>query len=260
MPAVRRPDHRPGSRACRAEGKTKKAAEHHADVVGWTLIADKLAPDGIPGELLAQALKPINDALAQSAADTGWQAVTIDAEMAIRTGGRPYALLSESEQWRTDAMLTIAIAQLLGIKLALFDRFDVLDLDGRGEALGWFDVLAAPKFPRQRRRDGRLGGVNRLLGGPLDWILGRRLVAVDHDAALRARRVGFVFLTRDRRRIPPEKGNAMNKSKHTTKSGPGRRHVEGTYRGGRNKSALPSQYPGAKLARKAARQQLTKRG
>ncbi len=41
-------------------------------------------------------------------------------------------------------------------------------------------------------------------------------------------------------------------SKHTAKSGPGRRHVEGTYRGSkRNKGWLPNGFPGAKLARKA---------
>lgn len=129
-------------KAAESDSKTKKAAEHHADVRGWDLIADALAPDGIPGELLAKALKPVNDMLAQSAADTGWAQVTIDADMAIRAGGRPYALLSESEQWRTDAMLTAAIAQLSGVKLAMFDRFDVLDLEGRAEALGWFDVMA----------------------------------------------------------------------------------------------------------------------
>lgn len=130
-------------REAKAAGeKTAKAAGYHADVVAWTLIADALAPDGIPGELLAKALKPMNDVLAQSAADTGWSPVTIDADMQIRFGGRLYGLLSESEKWRADAMLTAAIANLSGLKLMLLDRLDVLDLPGRGEAIGWLDVLA----------------------------------------------------------------------------------------------------------------------
>ncbi len=129
-------------KADEAEGKNKKAAEYHADVQAWDLIANALAPDGIPGELLAGAMKPVNALLAQSAADTGWMPVTIDAEMTIRAGGRPYALISESEKWRADAMLTAAIANLSGLKLALFDRFDVLDLPARSEALGWFSTMA----------------------------------------------------------------------------------------------------------------------
>lgn len=42
------------------------------------------------------------------------------------------------------------------------------------------------------------------------------------------------------------------RSKHTTKFGPGRRHVEGTWRGSkRDKTWLPTGFPDAKLARKA---------
>lgn len=125
-----------------AERKTADAGRHHADVVAWDLIAAALAPDGIPGELLAQALDPINKLLAQSAADTGWLPVTIDADMAIRYGTRPIALCSESEVWRIDAMLTAAIAVLSGLKLALLDRFDVLDIPARRQAIDWFDTMA----------------------------------------------------------------------------------------------------------------------
>ncbi len=126
-----------------ADEKTSKAAGYHADVVAWSIIADAMAPDGIPGELLSQALKPINDLLAQAAADTGWNPVTIDAEMSVRFGGRLYVLLSESEQWRADAMLTYAIAVISGVKLMLLDRLDVLDIPGRGRALGWLGTIAA---------------------------------------------------------------------------------------------------------------------
>lgn len=125
-----------------ADKKTKDAAQHHADCDAWTLIADALAPDGIPSELLAQALGPINKALAQSAADTGWMAVTIDADMEIRADGRPYNLCSESEQWRIDAMLAASIALLSGVKLILLDRLDVLDLPARKQAIGWLGVMA----------------------------------------------------------------------------------------------------------------------
>ncbi len=130
-----------------ADKKTKDAEQHHADVEAWTLIGDALAPDGIPGDMLAEALGPINARLAQAAADTGWRAVRIDADMGITTAngsgaGRIYSLLSESEKWRVDAMLAEAIAFLSGLKLLVLDRFDVLDAQGRVDALEWLDILA----------------------------------------------------------------------------------------------------------------------
>jgi energy-coupling factor transporter ATP-binding protein EcfA2 len=125
-----------------ADAKTKGAAKHADDVAAWDVLGDALAPDGIPAEILSEALGPINERLAQSAADTTWATPSIGADMAITAGGREYRLLSESEKWRTDAMLAEAVASLSGMRLLVLDRFDVLDLQGRADALGWFDVLA----------------------------------------------------------------------------------------------------------------------
>lgn len=125
-----------------ADAKTAQAAKHHADVEAWDRIAAALAPDGIPAELLAAALGPINQRLEQSSQDAQWWQVRISDDMAITYGGRPYALISESEQWRTDAMLAEAIASQSGHRLLLLDRFDVLDLQGRADLIAWLDVLA----------------------------------------------------------------------------------------------------------------------
>ena len=125
-----------------ADKRTADALRHHIDVQQWEAIADALAPNGIPGEILAEALGPINERLRQSAADTGWPVVQIGADMGITAGGRSVRLLSESERWRADAVLAEAIAHLSGVRLLVLDRFDVLDLPGRGQALGWLDVLA----------------------------------------------------------------------------------------------------------------------
>lgn len=127
-----------------AVAKTKEAAQHHADVQAWDAIGDALAPDGIPGEILGEALGPINDRLSQSALDTEWPRVEITADMQIRTGlhERPYSLLSESEQWRCDAMIAEAVSHISKVGLLVLDRFDVLDLQGRSQLLGWLDLLA----------------------------------------------------------------------------------------------------------------------
>ena len=126
-----------------ATKRGEQARQHHTDVAAWTLIADALSPDGIPAELLASALEPINARLRASAHATAWMQAEITADVTITADGRPYRLLSESEQWRTDAMIGEAIAQLSGWRLLLLDRVDVLDLPSRGDLLGWLDDLAA---------------------------------------------------------------------------------------------------------------------
>lgn len=125
-----------------AERKTEDAAKHHADVAAWEAIAKALAPNGIPGEILSAALDPLNNRLGQSATDAQWASVVVQADMSIESAGRPYAMLSESEKWRTDAMLAEAISFLSGCHLLVLDRFDVLDLTGRADLIEWLDILA----------------------------------------------------------------------------------------------------------------------
>lgn len=138
-------------RAAEADDKTAKAAALHADVQAWEAIADALAPDGIPGEMLAEALGPINARLIASAEVAEWIPVQIGTDMAIDqvpnagrpvSTSRPYALLSESEKWRADAMIAEAISHLSDVRLLVLDRFDVLDLKGREDLLYWIDALA----------------------------------------------------------------------------------------------------------------------
>lgn len=126
-----------------ASENTKKAAAHHADVMAWLAIADALAPDGIPAEMLASALDPINERLTDAAGMAEWADVTITRDMDILAAGRPYALLSESEKWRADAMIGAAIAELSGLRMLALDRFDVLDAKGREDLIYWLDAMAA---------------------------------------------------------------------------------------------------------------------
>jgi hypothetical protein len=130
------------SYAAEAGKKTAAAATHHADVQAWALIADALAPDGIPGEILADALRPVNDLLHDYAKLAGWARVQIDRDMAITADGRAYVLLSESEKWRVDCLIGLVAANLSTLKLVLLDRFDVLDMAGRKDMIALLDELA----------------------------------------------------------------------------------------------------------------------
>ncbi len=127
--------------AASADERTQKAAGHHADVIEWEKIASALAPDGLPAELLADALKPVNALLQAYAVMTGWRQPRIDPDMCIRADGRPYALHSESEKWRIDAMISAAIASMSDIRIIMLDRVDVLEPAQRPMLIAWLNEL-----------------------------------------------------------------------------------------------------------------------
>ena len=129
--------------AAGAAERTENAARYHGEVLAWLAIGDALSPDGIPGEILAEALQPFNDKLAELAELAGWHVPAIGADMGITWAGRQYRLLSESERWRVDALLGAALAEVSDLRCLILDRFDCLDLPGRGDALGLVDALAA---------------------------------------------------------------------------------------------------------------------
>ena len=114
---------------------TAKATAAHEDVKAWLAAGDALAPDGIPGELLADALAPVNQSIAVLSGMCGWNKAVVEADMSITYGGRLYGLCSESEKWRADALIALAIAQISGLRMVLLDRFDVLDSDSRKQLL-----------------------------------------------------------------------------------------------------------------------------
>lgn len=123
----------------------QKAAKHHAEVMGWLAAAEALAPDGIPGEILATALTPVNDALSVLSRLSGWKKVEISADMEITCGGRLYGLMSESAKWRADTLLALVIAQISELRMVILDRFDVLDLPGRSQLLNMLVELGNMK-------------------------------------------------------------------------------------------------------------------
>lgn len=126
---------------------TTTARKHHDDIVGWTKVAEQFAPDGIPAQILAKALKPINSLLREAASETDWFQVTIGHDMSIKANGRLYTLLSESERWMVDAHIAEVIGQLSGLRIMVLDRFDVLDINHRPELIYWLsDLCAHGKF------------------------------------------------------------------------------------------------------------------
>lgn len=112
--------------------KNENATKAHAEIKQWLALGDGLAPDGIPSELLADALAPFNQSLAVLARLSGWRSAAIGADMQLRYGERLYGLCSVSEKWRCNALIAFAIAQMSTLKMVVLDGFDVLDLKSRG--------------------------------------------------------------------------------------------------------------------------------
>lgn len=129
-------------RVAAVEETARKAAALHDDIVAWEAIADALAPNGIPADLLREALTPMNERLTALAELSEWADVTITPEMEVLANGRAYALLSESERWRADAHIAAAISHFSGLKLLVLDRADVLVGPERDRLLYWLDDLA----------------------------------------------------------------------------------------------------------------------
>ena len=112
------------------------ATAKHAEVLAWLAIAKELEPTGIPGQMLQKALSPVNTALETMARLTGWSLPKVEEDMRLTYGGRDYGLCSESAKWRFDAMISLVIAQLSGLKFLVLDRLDVLALPHRPKLAG----------------------------------------------------------------------------------------------------------------------------
>jgi hypothetical protein len=125
-----------------AKDKTASAAAKAIDAAAWDQIAGALEPSGIPSEMLAASLKPINDRLTSSAQDTDWPLVQITGDIDITIAGRAYRLASASEQWRADAMLAEAVSHLSGAGLLLLDAADILEPSERPALIEWLHFLA----------------------------------------------------------------------------------------------------------------------
>lgn len=125
-----------------ADEKTAQAMEHHAKALEWGKIADTLAPDGIPGEILQDAIKPFNERMREQSLKAGWKKPRTNADMDIMVDELPYFLMSESAKWRADCLIAEAISHVSGLKLLVIDRMDVLDGKSRGGLFVWLSELA----------------------------------------------------------------------------------------------------------------------
>jgi hypothetical protein len=114
-------------------------------IVGNDRVLTILAPGGLRAKKLARVLDLFNSAqLAPLCAAAGWRAATLDAEMTIAYGGRPYRRLSTSEQYRVRAVVAVAMARIDGSDMVVLDAADVLDGTTRSELFALLDEAQLP--------------------------------------------------------------------------------------------------------------------
>lgn len=117
--------------AAGADARTEKAAQAHADVLGYMELEKRLVE--LPGEYLTQALASINECLRSLSAPLGGD-ITLGEDMVLRYRGFPYELCSRSQQLRMQIALGIAFARDHG-GLVLVDEFDLIEPAARGPIL-----------------------------------------------------------------------------------------------------------------------------
>lgn len=112
--------------------KAWKAAEAiYADWLRTQPIIEALAPAGVRAKRVAEAVQAFNERLAKISARAAFPVVSVTPETDAMLAGRPYGLLSESERWRVDLVLTLALAELEHASLVLVDRLDMLHPQAR---------------------------------------------------------------------------------------------------------------------------------
>jgi hypothetical protein len=125
--------------------KAKRDADGKVNLVRqYQAITAALAPDGLRKTALARGLESFNKRLAELCAAAKWKPVTIEPDLSVRYGNRPYMLLSASEQYRARATLAAAMAQIDDSAMLIFDGADILDARGRN---GLFYLVGAVGKP-----------------------------------------------------------------------------------------------------------------
>jgi hypothetical protein len=112
------------------------AAKQHRKIVRYEIIAAALAPDGLKLKALLKALGELNQGIAFLSGRAGWETTYIDPDLNVWYGGRPYNLVSASEQWRVRVILQLGVAT--DDAYYIIDGADILDRNGRN---GLFAVL-----------------------------------------------------------------------------------------------------------------------
>jgi len=107
-------------------------------------MVEALAPDGTRHTVMRQRMAAFNARLGEVATAAEFASVEVSDDCDASYDGRPYALLSESEQWRVDLTIAVTLGRMEGAGLILVDRLDVLHAPARRGVLLMLKGLGVP--------------------------------------------------------------------------------------------------------------------
>jgi len=121
-----------------AEAAQAKITEAEKEIVLYDSLAKALAPDGIPSQLIAEALEPFNKRLYMASSylfpeyEDCPLVLTQDLEVYRQS---PYACLSKSARYRAGICFQYVLATLAGARLLMIDEADILDPVNRAQLI-----------------------------------------------------------------------------------------------------------------------------
>lgn len=125
--------------------QTRARAERiHKNILTNQIIVDVLGPAGLRKTKAATAMTALNSRLALLCTAAGWAGVSVSADMMVSYNATPYALASESEQFRCRVTLQAAIIQIESAPVFIIDRADILDAVGRNGLIKLARAVGVP--------------------------------------------------------------------------------------------------------------------
>lgn len=107
--------------------KKSDADRVHKSIAQNEKLLKILAPEGLRKRKLDEALTGFNGILAGICKAAKWPDIVVTPELAFLWGGRPSPLCSQSEQFRVDVALQLALAKIENADMVVIDAADVLD-------------------------------------------------------------------------------------------------------------------------------------
>ena len=115
-----------------AEAAAVKRTEAEKEIVLYDALAKALAPDGIPSQLIGEAISPVNDLLEVASGHLfPGRDLALTEDLNIELSGSPYATLSKSTKFRVGVAFQYGLAKLAGARLLMIDEADILDPSNR---------------------------------------------------------------------------------------------------------------------------------
>ncbi|MDR2337710.1 MAG: hypothetical protein LBE20_03560 [Deltaproteobacteria bacterium] len=118
----------------------------HNNIITNQVIVDALDENGIRRQAMERGLDEFNLSLKEICQKANWATVSINRDLTIYFAGRPYPILSASEQFRVRVTLQIAAAILDNSDAVVIDGAELLDANGRKGLLSALSVMKFKSF------------------------------------------------------------------------------------------------------------------